>query len=251
LNSPSAQDIASQFIDSVLALRPAIAVFDCDGTLWSGDAGRDFFYWEIERGIVSREAADPMIERYRLYELGEVDELAMCGEMVTMNLGVPVDQLYAAGEEFFAEVVHSRIFPEMQELTHRLAAQGCELWAVSSTNDWVVEAGVTHFGFARDHVLAACVHAEAGRATGRLLRVPTDELKAVAIREVIGKPVDAVFGNSVHDQAMLEIAAYPFCINPNPDLEQIAKQKNWPIFRPAGSTGLQSGEIAPEHTTGF
>jgi len=46
------QTKASQFIESVLALRPEIAVFDCDGTLWSGDAGRDFFYWEIERGVV-------------------------------------------------------------------------------------------------------------------------------------------------------------------------------------------------------
>jgi phosphoserine phosphatase len=227
--------MASQFIESVLALRPALAVFDCDGTLWSGDAGRDFFYWEIERGIISREAAAPMIERYRLYELGEVDEEAMCGDMVTMNLGVPVDHLYAAGEEFFAEVVHSRIFAEMQELTHRLADQGCELWAVSSTNDWVVEAGVAHFGFACDHVLAACVHTEDGRATNRLLRVPTDELKAVAIREVIGRPIDTVFGNSLHDQAMLEIAAYPFCINPNPDLQRIAKEKNWPIFWPNGT----------------
>ena len=167
MNSSGTQNIASRFIDSVLALRPAIAVFDCDGTLWSGDAGRDFFYWEIERGLVSRDVADAMRERYRLYELGVVGEGPMCGEMVTMNSGVPINQLYAAAEEFFAEVVHSRIFPEMQELTHRLANQGCELWAVSSTNDWVVEAGVIHFGFAREHVLAACVHAEEERATDR------------------------------------------------------------------------------------
>jgi phosphoserine phosphatase len=235
LNSAESQAQASEFIESVLALRPALAVFDCDGTLWSGDAGRDFFYWEIERDIVSREVADAMLERYRLYKLGIVGEEPMCGEMVTMNGGIPVDQLYAAAEEFFAEVVRPRIFPEMQALTHRLTDQGCELWAVSSTNDWVVEAGAVHFGFARDHVLAACVYAEEGRATDRLVRVPTDELKTVAIREVIGKPVHAVFGNSIHDQAMLEIAAYPFCINPNPDLQQVAKQKNWPIFWPNGT----------------
>jgi phosphoserine phosphatase len=235
LNPDKSQTQASEFIESVLALRPAIAVFDCDGTLWSGDAGRDFFYWEIEHGIVSREVADAMLERYRLYELGIVGEEPMCGEMVTMNSGVPVDQLYAAAEEFFAEVVSPRIFPEMQELTHRLSDQGCELWAVSSTNDWVVEAGAVRFGFARDHVLAACVHTDGGCATDRLIRVPTDELKTVTIRELIGKPVHAVFGNSIHDQAMLEIAAYPFCINPNPDLQQVAKQKIWPIFWPNGT----------------
>ena len=229
------QDSASEFVESVLALRPRLAVFDCDGTLWSGDAGRDFFYWEIARGIVSPEVAKVMDERYRLYELGEVGEEPMCGEMVTMNAGVSVEQLYAAGEAFFTEVVSPRVFPEMQELTRKLADAGCEIWAVSSTNDWVVEAGASRFGISPDRVLAACVHTNDGKASDRLLRVPTDELKVSAIREVIGRPVDAIFGNSIHDQAMLEIAKYPFCVNPNPDLEQVAKTKSWPIFWPNGS----------------
>lgn len=235
MTSRKSQDLASQFIESVLALRPEIAVFDCDGTLWSGDAGRDFFFWEMERGVVSPEVAEAMRARYHLYEAGEVGEEPMCGEMVAMHRGLRIDVLHQAAEEFFAEVVSPRIFPEMQELTLRLAEQGCELWAVSSTNDWVVEAGAAQFGIARDHVLAACVYTEDGCATDRLRRVPTDELKVVAIREVIGRPVHGVFGNSVHDRAMLEIARHPFCINPNPDLEKVASEKNWPIYWPNGT----------------
>lgn len=231
---------ASQFIGTVVELRPEVAVFDCDGTLWSGDAGRDFFYWEIEQGIVSREVAEALLERYHLYELGEVGEEPMCGEMVTMHRGLPIDQLQAAAAEFFEEVVAPRIFFEMEELTHRLADQGCELWAVSSTNDWVVGAGVARFGIPRERVLAACVHCEDGHATDRLIRVPTDELKAVAIRETIGKPVNGAFGNSVHDQAMLEIATHPFCINPNPDLQNIAKERGWPIYWPNGTRSAGS-----------
>ena len=236
MNSTDVPDSASEFVESVLALHPKLAVFDCDGTLWSGDAGRDFFYWEMKRGIVDSEVAEAMRERYRLYELGEVGEEPICGEMVTMNRGVPVDQLYAAGEEFFKEVVSPRVFPEMQQLTHKLTDAGCEIWAVSSTNDWVVEAGVLRFGISRERVLAARVHANDGKATNRLVRVPTDELKVTAIRGVIRRPVDAIFGNSIHDQAMLEIAKYPFCINPSPDLAQVAKTKNWPIYRPNGTS---------------
>jgi phosphoserine phosphatase len=228
---------AAQFLQSVLALKPQAAVFDCDGTLWSGDAGRDFFYWEIERGIVSREVAEPMLSRYQLYEQGMVDELSMCGEMVTMHCGLPVSGLYPAAKEFFDKVVASGIFPEMQELTRALVKNGCEVWAVSSTNDWVVEAGVERFGIAADHVIAACIQVEEGKATDRLSRVPTDELKAIAIREVIRRPVDAVFGNSVHDQAMLEIARYPFCVNPNPDLEVVARKRHWPIYWPEAVAG--------------
>jgi phosphoserine phosphatase len=222
----------NRFVESVLALRPTIAVFDCDGTLWSGDAGADFFYWEIERGLVSRELGQWARSRYKEYVEGNVGEAQMCGEMVTMNRGVPQSTLQRAADEFFEEIVSHRIFTEMQELTRRLAEQGCELWAVSSTNVWVVEAGAERFGISRDHVLAACVHLDNGCASDRLLRVPTDELKAVAIREVIGKPMEAVFGNSVHDKAMLELAKYPFCVNPDSDLARVAAERGWTVYRP-------------------
>ena len=235
MSGTESRSAALQFIESVLALRPAIAVFDCDGTLWSGDAGADFFYWEIERGIVSREVAEWAHARYKQYKAGRVSEEQICGEMVTMNHGVSCRLLRRAAREFFSEVVSQRVFPEMQELTRRLAAQGCDLWAVSSTNNWLVEHGARQFGIARQHVLAACVQVEEGCASDRLIRVPTDELKVAAIRERIGKPIDVALGNSVHDQAMLEMAKYPFCVNPNDDLEQIARERGWPVYWPAGT----------------
>ena len=226
---------ATQFIESVLALKPAIAVFDCDGTLWSGDAGADFFYWEIERGLVRRELGEWAHARYKEYEAGKVGEEQMCGEMVTMNCGLSCEELQRTAEEFYHAVVKPREFPEMHGLIRRLAYQGCDIWAVSSTNSWVVEVGAERFGIARDHVLAACVHPEDGCATDRLIRVPTDELKAAAIREMIGGAVDAAFGNSVHDQAMLELAKSPFCVDPTPELERIAQQRGWPVYKPVAS----------------
>lgn len=235
MSGTESRSAALQFIESVLALRPAIAVFDCDGTLWSGDAGADFFYWEIERGIVSREVAEWARARYRQYKAGKVSEEQICGEMVTMNHGVSCRLLRRAAREFFSEVVSQRVFPEMQELTRRLAAQGCDLWAVSSTNNWLVEHGARQFGIVRQHVLAACVEVEQGCASDRLIRVPTDELKVVAIRERIGKPIDVALGNSIHDQAMLEMARHAVCVNPNDDLEQIARERGWPVYWPAGT----------------
>src|SRR5271163_3519716 len=65
-SSLSPQDFAA----SVLACTPAVAVFDCDGTLWSGDTGYDFMLWSIEEGLVSRNASDWIDSRYRLYLAG-------------------------------------------------------------------------------------------------------------------------------------------------------------------------------------
>ena len=233
--SPSS---TQKFVDSILALRPHIAVFDCDGTLWSGDAGADFFYWQIDRGMFPHGVAELAAARYADYKQGKLDEDTMCGEMVTINAGNSLQVLQEAAEEFFSGIVEKRIFPEMLRLARELPSIGCEVWAVSSTNDWVVREGVKRFGIPRRRVLAACVHIENDLATDRLIRVPSGPGKATAIQEVIQKPVDICFGNSIHDLAMLEIAQHAFAVNPNPDLERIAQQKDWQIYWPAGTRNL-------------
>jgi phosphoserine phosphatase len=225
-------DQATEFVNSVLKLRPKIAVFDCDGTLWSGDAGADFFYWEIEQGLIPKDVTNWAIRRYNEYKAGKVDEETICGEMVTIHGGLPEDEIRKAAADFFAQYVSPRTFPEMQELTHSLAALGCKLWAVSSTNNWVIIEGARRFGIAEENVIASCVHIENDCATGRLIRVPTGDGKATAIRDVIGKTVDVAFGNSVHDAAMLALARRAFAINPNPDLVTIAKENSWTIYCP-------------------
>lgn len=216
----------------MLALGSRRAVLDCDGTLWSGDAGQDFFYWSIERQLVPAEVAARALPRYADYKAGKVGEEEMCGEMVTLYQGLSDAGLRQAAETFFREQVEARIFPEMRELTRRLAEAGCELWAVSSTNQWVIEAAVARFGIPATRVLAAAAVIEKGEVSGRLLRVPTGEGKARVIRERVAEPVDAAFGNSIHDAAMLSLARHAFAVNPNPDLEKVAQIHGWAVYRP-------------------
>jgi HAD superfamily hydrolase (TIGR01490 family) len=223
---------AARFIDSVVTLRPAVAVFDCDDTLWRGDSGKGFMDWEIENKLISEEVASWGRARYAEYVEGKVDEEAMCGEMVAWHKGLKISDLEDAGERYVVERIEKRIFPEMQEVVARLLSQGCDIWAVSSTNEWVIRAGVKRYGIRPDHVLAVSLESENGIATGKLIRVPTGEGKAVAVREFIAKKVDMVFGNSIHDAAMLELARKPYAINPNPDLRQIAQQRGWTIYDP-------------------
>jgi phosphoserine phosphatase len=227
---------AVNFIDSVLRLRPRVAVFDCDGTLWAGDSGEQFMHWEIQRQVVPPSVAEWITQRYRDYKAGQVSEEAICGEMVTIHEGLEEALLQREAEEFIAAKFAHAIFPDMRELVAQLHQSGCEVWAVSSTNDWVVAAGCRYFDIPANRVVAACVHCSQGKASGRLVRVPTDEDKAVAIREVIGVSVDAVFGNSMHDAAMLAIAQHAFAVNPNPDLQTLAQEQGWNVYFPMGST---------------
>src|ERR1700689_2921488 len=125
------------FLDAVLRLQPRIVAFDCDGTLWSGDAGERFFDWELGQGIVPLPVGQAMRARYAEYQAGRVSEDDMCGEMVTMHKGITESAMMKAAGDFMTHAFPGQRFPEMQELVRLLREEGCEIWAVSSSNEWV------------------------------------------------------------------------------------------------------------------
>jgi phosphoserine phosphatase len=224
-----------EFLESVLQLQPRMAAFDCDGTLWSGDAGETFFDWEIKQGLVPAEVGTAMRARYAEYKAGGVSEDDMCGEMVTMHQGMTEAAMMIAAGEFMAKAFRGKIFAEMQELVERLHASGCDVWAVSSSNEWVIRVGMKAFGIAEDRILATKVEVKNGVITDRLVRIPSGPGKVTALREVSRKPVDAAFGNSRWDVDMLAAAKHGFAVNPNPDLEAAARERGWTIYFPDGT----------------
>ena len=222
-----------EFHSAVLALSPSVVVFDCDGTLWSGDAGSTFMTWTIETGLVSREMTDWIEARYRGYLRGDVSEIAICGEMVQMYQGLREAEMREAAKIFFESRIERNIFPEMRVLVDELRGRGAEIWAVSSTNNWVIEEGMQRFGIPAERILAACVEVNEGVVTDVIRDVPTDEGKVAALARVGVRTPDAVFGNSVHDAAMLAIAQRVFPVNPTAALVERSAKEGWPIYYPA------------------
>jgi HAD superfamily phosphoserine phosphatase-like hydrolase len=226
----------AEFIKSVLTLKPRVATFDCDGTLWSGDAGEGFFSWELNQGLVSDQIARWARQRYADYKAGKVAEDTMCGEMVTMHRGLQEEVVQRACDTYFAQAIATNIFPEMRELVQRLRASGCDVWAVSSSNQWIIRSGMRSFGIPQNRILAAEVAVENGTITERLIRVPSGPSKSEAIRSVLKSSPDHVpdcaFGNAIWDREMLAMSNHPFAINPNPDLKQIALANGWTVYQP-------------------
>jgi phosphoserine phosphatase len=223
----------SNLIESVLALTPKFVVFDCDGTLWSGDAGEGFFDWELKRGVVSDDVVRWARARYAEYRAGKVSEDDMCGEMVTLHEGLKEADVLRLAREFFEEHFVGRLFREMKELVTQLRKMGCDVWAVSSTNQWVIREAMPFIGISPDNILAASAEVKHGIITNKLTRMPSGPGKPKAILEVIGQVPDMAFGNSRWDAEMLTLARHAVAVNPNPDLEKLAKDKTWTIYWPA------------------
>src|SRR3984957_16137113 len=144
-----------EFAGSVLSRGPAVAVFDCDGTLWDGDSGYDFMLWSIEEGIVSRNASDWIDSRYRLYRAGTVSEVEICGEMVLIYDGLSETEVRSAAAAFFQARFSDKTFSEMASLVASLTERGTDIWVVSSTNNWVIDEGVRQFGIPPSRVICA------------------------------------------------------------------------------------------------
>ena len=221
-----------EFVESVLRLKPRIATFDCDGTLWSGDAGEGFFSWELDRKLFSDEIQHWARPRYADYLAGKVPEEVMCGEMATMHRGRREEVVLQSAATYFEQEILPNIFLELQELVRRLREAGCDVWAVSSTNVWVIRVAMRYFGIPQDRILAAETVVENGVITDRLLRVPSGDGKPEAIRAALSGRPDCAFGNSIWDREMLEMSRHPFAINPNPNLKEIAVAKEWRVYQP-------------------
>jgi phosphoserine phosphatase len=228
--------LQSEFVVAVLTLKPRVAAFDCDGTLWSGDAGEGFFSWELEQEQEKRLVPEEIVRwarsRYADYKAGQVAEDIMCGEMVTMHRGLREEVVQQAADAYFAQAIGPNIFPEMRQLVQRLRASGCDVWAVSSSNQWIIRSAMTFFGIPQNRILAAETAVENGVITDRLVRVPSGPGKVEAIRSAIQSPPDCAFGNAIWDREMLAMAKHPFAINPNANLKEIAIANRWTVYQP-------------------
>jgi phosphoserine phosphatase len=194
--------------------------------------------WSIDQGIVSRSTSDWIDTRYRGYLAGKVSELEICGAMVQMYAGLREQELREAAARYVSEFVKPRVFAEMAALVAALRQAGVEIWAVSSTNKWVVAEAVREFGIPEERILAAEVRVADGLITSEIIDVPTDEGKAATLARVGMPHPDAVFGNSIHDLAMLKIARNAFPVNPSPALIEAAAKNGWGYFRPEAAEGV-------------
>lgn len=222
----------AQFLQAVLGANLKTAVFDFDGTLWPGDAGSGFMDWSIETELLSPAAVAHLRDRHAAYHRGEVGEISICGEMTQIYQGLPESTVRDSAAGYFRQHVQLQFFPSMLRVLKALQQQGTELWAVSSTNTWVIEEGVRELSIPPSRVLAAAVKVHHGIITDELIQVPSDEGKAASLLRAGPVRPDAAFGNSVHDIHMLEMARLPFAVNPSQELATYSLQKGWPLYYP-------------------
>lgn len=223
--------------------RPVIAT-DADGTLWSGDVGDDAFETLVEEGAVreaAREALAAEAEASGLDATGDANALARrlleayrvgryaevrCYEMLAwVFAGWTPDEV-----RFFATRIQEkrglskRLHPEMQTVVRWAQKRGVELWVVSASPRFVVQAGAARFGIPPERVVGASAAVRDGRVAPCLaVPIPYGEGKVRAIERDIGTSrLIGAFGDNVFDLDMLGRSDVPVAVRPSSRLRQRA-----------------------------
>ncbi len=194
------------------ALRPAVtragrrvAVFDADGTLWSGDVGEAHLDWLDRHGVVAPPAPHGSLRE--AYD-------ALCARDASAGYAWACEVMAGLDEARVVETARGcwqghreRIFAPMRALVAALAAAGVEVWVVSASHRWIVAAGAAELGVAAERVVAVSVPVAQGRLGAPVEQpMPNGPGKVAAIAARVGARPVLGAGNSLHDAPMIDTA---------------------------------------------
>jgi phosphoserine phosphatase len=119
-----------------------------------------------------------------------------------------------------------RYRPAMQALIQALHARGFQVWVVSATNRWAIEAMAGRFGIPTGRVVGMTTAVRNGRITTDLVPpVPYFGGKAAALQAVLGPGARVVLtaGDSPNDEEMLRLAEAGRLLTTPRDVDLLAR----------------------------
>ena len=216
-----------------------LALFDLDLTLLPIDSDHAWGEFMIELGWVDAVAFRAGNDRfYADYRAGRLDIAAYIAFAAAPLRERSAAELAAGRERFMREVVAPALRPPAQALVDSHRARGDRLALVTSTNDFITTPIAAAFGI--DALVATRLERGAdGVPTGRIDGLPAFREGKVAR---VGQWLAAsgagwsdfarisVYSDSLNDLALLERATDPVATNPSPELEAVARERDWRIL---------------------
>lgn len=216
----------------------AAAFFDLDKTLIQGSSGFQFARAFREAGMMTRRqlASDAVANlRYRLNGATDAQSEAIRDRIATSLEGVRVRDLERLGVRVMQGIL-PRLYPEMLTIAYAHQDAGRPVYIVTAAAQDMAQvlASVLSFDGALGSTLSEVKDGVyTGRPVGSFLY---GGAKAVAIRElaeVEGFDLSAsyAYSDSFSDAPMLRAVGHPVVVNPDADLEALARDGGWEILR--------------------
>lgn len=214
--------------DFILRMPPGeggIAIFDADGTLWTGDVADDFTQWMMGQGAVPSERWPTYMRIYR------DDPPTGCRYLLGFYTGMTRGELADHLDRWWREHSARAWIDEAVQALHLLAERGHPIWVVSGTpTDFLLP---LQRALPVDEVVGMDFELDReGRITGRHAGIScAGEGKAKKVVSLLaGRRVAFCAGNGSLDGPMMQLADVAWSVYPNPDFARYSEAQGWPIL---------------------
>jgi HAD superfamily hydrolase (TIGR01490 family) len=213
-----------------------LALFDLDNTLLTGDSDDEWFNFLATEGALDRAAGEAAKEDIvRRYREGSVGTLEFCEYFLQLFVPHEMPALLAWRERYIREWIIPRIPDSARALldSHR---DGLVVIA-TATNRFITEPIAKNLGV--EHLIATEPEILDGRFTGKVTGTPSfREGKAQRTREWLAARGRSLgdfeeswfYSDSINDRPLLELVTHPVAVDPDPQLERLARERGWRVI---------------------
>lgn len=213
----------------------ALAIFDLDNTLLTGDSDHLWGQFLARQGIVDGEAYERENQRfYDEYKLGQLDIYEFLAFSLKPLADTDPETLHKLHQAFMQTCIIPIIPNKSRELLQKHRESGDILLIITATNRFVTEPIATELGV--DHILATDPEILDGRYTGRVTGIPCfKEGKVTRLNAWLASTHHSMadswfYSDSLNDIPLLERVDHPVAVDPDDTLAQHADMRGWPII---------------------
>jgi phosphatidylglycerophosphatase C len=255
LTAISGAELVQRLEDLAQNLGAAVAAFDGDGTLWTGDVGEDLFHravherWLLPEALPALKSAaeahglssdgdanDVATRLFEAYLARRFPEKEICEVLTWCYAGHTYEEVEARARPVLASVgIRERLQPELEPVIGALRRAGVRTIVVSASPTFAVEPAAALWGFSDRDVAAACPRVVNGRITPEMgSPIPYAGGKVVRARELMGESGWLVaFGDNAFDIEMFQAARIGVAVRPKPALlERLPGLENTRVLEP-------------------
>mgnify|MGYP003112231603 FL=1 len=212
-----------------------LAIFDLDNTLIAGDSDHLWGEFLCGQGLVDNAGFRAQNDRfYADYQRGDLDIEAYVRFVLAPLAGRRLDELAELHTAFMREAIEELMLPAAAALIQQHREQGHRLLIITATNEFITRPIGARFGI--DELLGCAVEVRDGRLTGRTVGTLTyREGKVQRLGEWLQTENETLDGawfysDSHNDLPLLEQVANPVAVDPDEQLEAIARERGWSVM---------------------
>lgn len=225
--------------------RKRIAFFDLDGTLIHGFSIFAMFRERLLSGKINPTAAVQQLFSLVTHGVNGSEYSRILEELAEALAGTPEQELIDLGENVFEKSLAGAIYPESRALVRAHQRRGHEVAIITSATHYQADGVAAELGI--EHVMANRFEISDGLLTGEVeqpICFAEGKLHAAeafaAERNV--KLEDCYFySDGLEDLPLLEAVGKPRPLNPDDELRQIARRRDWVVrrFESRGIPGMK------------